>query len=209
MVLRKEKNNMLLEEPTLFERFEILSEGSNGEKTYKLRGIFSRCDAANKNKRVYRRAIMEEVINDLQESIKNGGFVGELDHPPTPKVNMKEISHKVTKLALAEDGAILGEIVPAGPRKQDFIQLMEDKIQLGVSTRGVGSVKPYSGPLGEGLVEVQPGYKMKAIDIVFDPSAGTYPEKVFEDTQEEDDRKILLASPTVFKAIWDDVFGRK
>ncbi len=200
---------MLLEEPTLLERFEILSEGANGEKTYKLRGIFSRCDSANKNKRIYRRSIMEEVIGDLQESIQNGGFVGELDHPPTPKVNMKEISHKITKLALTEDGAVVGEIVPAGPRKNDFEQIMKDGIRVGVSTRGVGSVKPYSGPLGEGLVEVQPGYKMKAIDVVFDPSAGTFPEKVFESTEEEDDKKILLAVPAGFKAVWDDVFGIK
>lgn len=201
---------MLLEEPILLTNFDVLKEETDGpEKSYKLRGVFSRCDAANKNKRVYKRGIMEEVISDLQEAIKSGGFVGELDHPPTPKINMDKISHKITKLAIAEDGAVVGEIVPAGPRKNELIQLMEDGIRLGVSTRGVGSVKPYNGPLGEGLVEVQPGYKMKAIDIVFDPSAGTFPEMVYEDTQLEEERKILLAVPSNFKAVWDDVFGRK
>lgn len=200
---------MLLEEPTLLERFEVLSEGSDQEKSYKLRGVFSRCDVVNKNKRVYRRSIMEEVVNSLQPIIENGGFVGELDHPPTPKVNMEKISHKITKLALTEDGAIVGEIVPAGPKKRDFLQLMEDGIRVGVSTRGVGAVKPYNGPLGEGLVEVQPGYQMKAIDIVFDPSAGTFPETVLESTEYDEDKKLWLASPSSFKAIWDDVFGRK
>jgi len=200
---------MLLEEPTLLEKFEVLSEDSDGEKSYKLRGVFSRCDVANKNKRVYRRSIMEEVVNNLQEIIENGGFVGELDHPPTPKINMDKISHKVTKLALTEDGAIVGEIIPAGPKKHDLIELMKDNIRVGVSTRGVGAVKPYKGPLGEGLVEVQPGYQMRAIDIVFDPSAGTFPEAVLENTEYDEDKKLWLASPSNFKAIWDDVFGRK
>jgi len=200
---------MLLEEPTLLEKWEILSEDTGGEKTYKLRGVFSRYGAANKNKRLYPKSVMEETINGLQSLIEDGGFVGELDHPPTPKVNMEKISHKITKLAMMEDGAVIGELVPAGPKKKDLIQIMEDKIRVGVSTRGVGSVKPYSGPLGEDLVEVQPGYKMKAIDIVFDPSAGTFPESVFEDTEYEDEKKVLLASPTNFKAIWDEVFGRK
>lgn len=199
---------MLLEEPVLLTNFDVLKEDNNGqEKSYKLRGVFSRCDVINKNKRIYKRGIMEEAVLGLQEAIQSGGFVGELDHPPTPKINMDKISHKITKLAIAEDGAVVGEIIPAGPRKRELINLMEDGIRLGVSTRGVGAVKPYNGPLGEGLLEVQPGFQMKAIDIVFDPSAGTYPEQVLESTEYEEERRILLAVPSNFKAIWDDVFG--
>jgi len=199
--------SILLEDYNLLQQYEVLAEDSDrGERIYKLRGVFSKCDVPNKNKRIYRRPIMEETVRSLQEVIKNGGFVGELDHPPTPKINMDKISHKITKLALTEDGTIVGEIIPAGPKRGDLISLMKDQIRMGVSTRGVGSVKPYNGPLGEGLLEVQPGYQMRAIDIVFDPSAGTYPEQVVEST---DESNIMLAVPSTFKAIWHDVFGRK
>lgn len=198
---------MFLEEFNILDKFQVLNEDDgNSEKTYKLRGVFSRADVANKNKRVYRREIMEEVLNNLLPLIENGGFVGELDHPPSPKVNMEKISHKITKLTLTPDGALIGEMIPAGPRKSDLISLLEDKIRVGVSTRGVGQLKPYNGPLGEGLLEVQPGYQMKAIDIVFDPSAGTYPEAVLEDTEYE--RKQYLYVPSSFKAIWNDVFSK-
>lgn len=196
---------MLLEEFNVLNQYEILSEGEGRERRYALRGVFSKCGVPNKNKRVYPMDVLKPVVESLQEDIENGAFVGELDHPPTPKVNMDKISHKITKLSIAEDGAIVGEIIPAGPKKYDLIRLMEDKIRIGVSTRGIGGVKPYSGPLGEGLVEVQPGYKMKAIDIVFDPSeSNAIPETIIEST----DDKIIFATPSNFKAIWDEVFSK-
>ena len=73
--------------------------------------------------------------------------------------------------------------------------LLKDGVRVGVSTRGTGSVKPYKGHLGEGLVEVQPGFKMFAIDVVADPSAGTYPDLVTEETQQ-------TISNSTFRRIW-------
>lgn len=198
---------MYIEDFNVLEQYDVLAEETNeGQKSYKIRGVFSKCDTPNKNKRIYRRAIMEQAIDEVRPFIDKGGFVGELDHPPSPKVNMDKISHKITKLSIAEDGSVVGEMVPAGPKKNDLISLLEDKIRIGVSTRGTGGVKPYNGPLGEGLVDVQPGYKLRAIDIVFDPSAGAFPEAVLENTEYE--RQEYLYVPNNFKAVWNDVFGK-
>lgn len=198
---------MFIEDFNFLDQYDVLAEeNSEGNKSFKIRGVFSKCDTPNKNKRVYRRAIMEQAIGEIKPYIDKGGFVGELNHPAHPKVNMDRISHKVTKLDIAEDGSVVGEMVPAGPKKADLVSLLEDGIRVGVSTRGTGAVKPYNGPLGEGLVDVQPGYKLRAIDIVFDPSAGTFPEAVMEDTEYE--RREYLYVPNNFKAIWSDVFGK-
>lgn len=143
-------------------------------------------------------------------TVPNGNFYMKQDGKAfltgnsTPKMNIGEISHYITKLALAEDGAVIGEIVPSSlPAGEKLKCLMRDHARLGVSTRGLGKVKPHNGSLGEGLVEVQPGYRMKAIDIVWDPSAEAYPEQVVEST----DSGIILASTVNFRKVWENCFG--
>tara|TARA_Y100000310_G_C20623994_1_gene784860 strand:- start:505 stop:1077 length:573 start_codon:yes stop_codon:yes gene_type:complete len=190
---------MLLEDFNYMESYELTEDKSRGNK-YFLRGVFSRVDTPNKNKRVYPRSVMEESVGQAQPLIEQRALVGELDHPPTPKVNVEKISHVVTRLALADDGAVIGEMEVISPKLKELI---EAKIRLGTSTRGLGQVRPYSGTLGEGLVEVQPGYKMRAIDIVFDPSAETFPKAFVEDV----DEKILLGSTIKFRKIWEDIFN--
>ena len=150
------------EDFSYIERYDTLIEENVGApKRYILRGVFSRIGIPNKNKRIYSKPVMEDCISNLQEMIKTRGFVGELDHPPSPKININGISHIITKLVLAPDGAVIGEMealdTDAG---RTLKKLMEAKVRLGVSTRGLGQVRPYSGPLGEGLVEVQLGYRM-------------------------------------------------
>ena len=191
--------DILLEDFNFMESYELVEDGKTGNK-YFLRGIISRAGKPNRNKRVYPFPVMEATIKEVQPLVESRALVGELDHPPTPKVNVERISHVVTKLTLAGDGAVLSEMEVISPKLKELI---DAKIRLGVSTRGLGQVKPYSGPLGEGLVEVQPGYRMKAIDIVFDPSAEAYPEAFVEDVQE----KVTLGNATInFGKIWEDVF---
>lgn len=193
----------LLEDYNVLSEYEILKENtSDGKRKYALQGVFSKCDTPNKNKRVYPKYVMEKVIDGLQSVVESGGMLGELNHPSNPQINLDKVSHKITKLGLAEDGSIIGRMEPAGPRKNDLISLLEDGIRLGVSTRGTGAVKPYNGPLGEGLVEVQENYVLRGIDIVHEPSFSTFPEKIMESTED----KFLFASPSNFKAIWDEVF---
>ena len=184
-----------------------LMETTKENKDYFIRGVVSRAGTKNKNKRIYPIGVMEATINDLQEAVGNGGFVGELDHPPTPKINVNKISHKITKLKMAPDGAVLAEMVVLDTDEgQTLKKLIDGGVRLGVSTRGLGGVKPYMGPLGEGLVEVQPGFKMKAIDVVFDPSAGAdgRPNFVTEDVTESG---IHLGHTRKLEQVWNDVFG--
>lgn len=98
-----------------------LTESSNDEtsKGFFIRGVVSRAGVLNKNKRFYPIPVMEEAISSIQEDVKSGGFVGELDHPPTPKINVNKISHKITKLEMAPDGAVI-------PRWLFLIQVKEE-----------------------------------------------------------------------------------
>jgi hypothetical protein len=174
---------------------------------YFIRGIVSRAGRRNKNKRIYPMSVMGEAVEKLQEAVSSGGFVGELDHPPTPKININKISHKITKLKLAPDGAVLAEMVVLDTLEGKTLKkLIDGGVRLGVSTRGLGGVKPYNGPLGEGLVEVQPGFTMKAIDVVFDPSAGDDGRPNFV-TEETTENGIILGHTAKFERVWDDVFG--
>jgi hypothetical protein len=194
-------NTTLLEDFSILEQYSI-HKNEGAEPSYYLRGIFSRCDVPNKNKRIYPRAVMEESINQVRPLLEKRGLVGELDHPPSPKVNVRGISHIITKLTIAPDGAILGEAEAIDPHLQ---KLMDAKVRLGVSTRGLGKVESYHGELGEGYVTVQPGYEIKAIDIVFDPSQNSYPNYVKEDV---DEPRVILASTINFRKVWEDVFGK-
>src|SRR6478609_2003839 len=175
----------LLEDYNDIDRFTIMeSDIVGGERTFKLRGSLGRCDFPNKNKRVYPSNIMRPVIEGLQEAIRENRFLGEINHPSNrPNIDLQLVSHKITQFQLTEDGHMIGEIVPLSTTQgRELNALLKDGVKVGVSTRGTGQVKPYAGTLGEGLVEVQPGFKMFAIDIVSDPSAGTYPTLVTEST---------------------------
>ena len=199
---------MFLEDFSFIERYELVEGEQEGNKKFFLRGVFSRVDHPNKNKRIYTRGVMEEAINSASDTITNRGLVGELDHPPTPKINVKGISHVITKLHIAEDGAVLGEAEALNTEPgRTLRELMEANVRLGVSTRGVGSVEPYNGPLvkeGTGYVNVKSGYRMKAIDIVFDPSQESFPNYVKEEL--ENHTSIILGGTTKFSEVWSEVF---
>jgi hypothetical protein len=183
-----------------------LTEASESKKGFFIRGIVSRAGSLNKNKRVYPMSVMEESINSIQGDVKAGGFVGELDHPPTPKVNVDRISHKITKLEMASDGAVLAEMVVLGTTQgMELQKLIAGGVRLGVSTRALGGVKPMMG-LGEGVVEVLPGLRMKAIDVVFDPSAGDDGRPSFVNESVSEHGIILGYSPK-FERVWSDIFG--
>lgn len=181
-----------------------LMESTKENKDYFIRGVVSRAGTFNKNRRKYPMPVMEEAINSIQEAVANGGFVGELDHPPTPKINVNKISHKITKLRMAPDGAVLAEMVVLDTDEgRQLKKLIDGGVRLGVSTRGLGGVKP----LGEGMVEVQPGFKMKAIDVVFDPSAGSDGRPNFV-TEGVTEHGVIMGHTRNFERVWEDVFGR-
>ena len=159
--------------------YDVLKEEASGKKKYFIRGAFSKADVINKNKRVYPLKTLKESVDSCQPTIKEKKMVGELEHPQSVKINLDRIAVKINQLSVANDGTMIGEMeildTPCGKTLQT---LVDSGIGLGVSTRGVGTVKKVRRQVQEGVFEdvseVQPDYRLRAIDIVFDPSAGEY-----------------------------------
>lgn len=191
-------------------RYEIIKEDVNGKKKYLIRGSFSKAGVVNKNKRLYPRNVMAESLKECAEMMSQNRMVGELEHPASPKINLERISHKINKLELAEDGTLLGEMeVLDTPTGKILQTLIDSNVGLGVSTRGTGSVKKIKYQVKEGVfedvLEVQPDFKLRAIDIVFDPSAGEFgtPQFVAEGLElfNEPSNKIT------FGEVWGRLFS--
>lgn len=189
-------------------KYEIIKEEVGGKKKYLIRGSFSKAGVVNKNKRIYPKNVMEGSLTECMVMIGQNRMVGELEHPASPKINLERISHKINKLELANDGTLLGEMeVLDTPTGKILQTLIDSNVGLGVSTRGTGSVKKIKYQVKEGVfedvLEVQPDFKLRAIDIVFDPSAGEYgtPQFVAEGLE-------LFNNDTSNKITFGDVWGR-
>ena len=109
---------------------------------------------------------MEGALNQYQELIREKRSLGELGHPPNPTVNLDKVSHLITSLKF-EGNDVIGRAkildTPMGKIAQNFI---EEGVRLGVSSRGLGSLKERNG-----VNEVQNDFHLATVDIVADPSA--------------------------------------
>jgi len=145
----------------------FLTEASeSGKKGFYIEGIFMQADKENKNGRIYPRGIMEKELDRYQNLIKEKRSLGELGHPPNPQINLNNVSHLITNLKF-EGNDIVGKAkildTPMGKIAQNFI---EEGVGLGVSSRGLGSLKEKNG-----INEVQDDFHLATVDIVADPSA--------------------------------------
>lgn len=139
----------------------------NGEKNYFIEGIFMQSGVKNRNGRVYPQStLLKECKRYITEYVDKGRALGELNHPTGPTVNLDRVSHIVKELR--EDGnTIYGKAkVMDTPMGRIVKNLIEEGAQLGVSTRGMGSLKSKNG-----YQEVQEDFMLAAVDIVADPSA--------------------------------------
>ena len=139
----------------------------NGEKTYFIEGIFMQSETKNRNGRIYPQGtLLKECKRYITEYVDKGRALGELNHPTGPTVNLDRVSHIVKELH--EDGRnIYGKAkVLDTPMGRIVKNLIDEGAQLGVSTRGMGSLKAKNG-----YQEVQEDFMLAAIDIVADPSA--------------------------------------
>lgn len=139
----------------------------NGEKTYFIEGIFMQSGVKNRNGRIYPQGtLLKECNRYINEYVTKGRALGELNHPTGPTVNLDRVSHIVKELH--EDGQnIYGKAkVLDTPMGKIVKNLIDEGAQLGVSTRGMGSLKSKNG-----YQEVQEDFMLAAIDIVADPSA--------------------------------------
>ena len=133
-----------------------------------IEGVFLQSDLKNKNGRVYPKEIMQrEVQRYVDENVKTKRAYGELGHPEGPTVNLDRVSHMIT--SLKEDGNnYIGKAkIMDTPMGRIVKELISEGAQLGVSSRGLGSLKERNG-----INEVQDDFMLAtAADIVADPSA--------------------------------------
>jgi hypothetical protein len=150
------------------EECEILTEtAEDGKKSHYIHGIFMQGDLKNRNGRVYPSAILQnEMVRYDKDFIKTRRALGELGHPQGPQINHDRASHLMTEMTRDGSNFIGKAKILSSPMGKIVESFINDGVQLGVSTRGLGSVKQS----GTGLMEVQNDFHLAAIDIVSDPS---------------------------------------
>jgi len=146
----------------------ICEEKDNGNKTYKIKGVFMQADIKNRNGRVYPMEVLNNEVNRYnKEYIGQKRAFGELGHPDGPTVNLERASHMIT--SLKPDGKnFIGEAKILNTPMGNIVKsLMDEGAKLGVSSRGMGSLDQKNGA---NYVR-KDFYLATAADIVADPSA--------------------------------------
>jgi hypothetical protein len=130
-------------------------------------GVLQRAEAKNQNGRVYPRPILErEVDKYLTESVKQRRALGELDHPDSSIINLNNVSHNIIDMEWRGNDLVGKVEVLTTPSGNILRELFRAGIKLGISSRGMGSVKQ----LDERTVEVQDDFELIAFDFVSNPS---------------------------------------
>jgi len=150
----------------IVENVQIITEGTS--KDLFIEGVFLQSELANRNNRIYPKSVMEkEVARYMKEYVESKRAFGELGHPEGPTINLDRVSHIIT--SLKEDGNnYVGRAKILNTPMGNIVKgLIEGGAQLGVSSRGMGTLKER-----DGVNEVQEDfYLATAADIVADPSA--------------------------------------
>jgi len=151
------------------EKVEVITETKNGKKTLYIKGPFLQTEQQNRNGRVYRLNVMErEVKRYTDEHISKGRALGELGHPDGPTINLDRVSHKIVSLEQNGNDFIGKAQILSTPMGKIAESLLKEGVCLGVSSRGIGSLRPTK----EGYQEVGEDFMLAtAADIVADPSA--------------------------------------
>ena len=145
----------------------IIKESKSRPGVFEVEGVMQRAGAQNQNGRVYEKKIlMREVKKYMDEFVKNGNAFGELDHPESPVVSLKNASHIVKDLYW-NGNDLMGKVellnTPAGNIVKEIIKAGHT---IGISSRGTGSVQQTN----EGYLEVQPDFELVCWDFVSNPS---------------------------------------
>ncbi len=147
---------------------EVLTEDKDGKKSTYIKGIFLQTEITNRNGRMYKYNTMErEVSKYNEEFIQRGRALGELGHPEGPTVNLDRVSHKIVELYPEGKNFVGKAKLLETPMGKIAKNLLEEGVQLGVSSRGLGSLKKE----GNTSVVADDFILSTAADIVADPSA--------------------------------------
>ena len=124
------------------EPVEILTEEKDGKKNTFIKGIFLQTEITNRNGRMYKFDSMAKEVNKYNEEfVKRGRALGELGHPEGPTINLDRVSHKIVQLT-PEGTNFMGKAkLLETPMGKIAKNLLEEGVQLGVSSRGLGSIK--------------------------------------------------------------------
>ena len=160
---------------------EVLTEtNENGTKSHYISGIFMQGDIKNRNGRVYPSAVLEKEMKRYNEQfVKTKRALGELGHPDGPQINGDRVSHLITEMK--RDGSnFIGKAKILGTPMGNIVKTFIDEgVKIGVSTRGLGSVKQNNG-----IMEVQNDFHLATVDVVTDPSGpDCFVEGIMENTQ--------------------------
>ena len=150
------------------ESVEILTEEKNGKKSLYITGPFLQAEVVNRNKRFYPLETMVNEVNRYNESFTDKGrALGELGHPDGPSINLDRVSHKIVSLTQEGNNFIGKAQILSTPMGKIAESLLSEGVKLGVSSRGMGSIKNVDGVnhVGEDFMLAT------AADIVADPSA--------------------------------------
>ncbi len=158
----------------------ITERSEDGKKHHYIMGRFMTAEEKNKNGRLYKKDILEnEVSRYIREVVNAKRAFGELNHPSGPTINLDRVSHIITELKW-DGNYVNGKAkITSTPMGEIARGLLESGGQLGVSTRGMGSLKESNGAM-----VVQPDFKLSTVDIVSDPSGpGCFVNGIMENVE--------------------------
>ena len=145
----------------------IVEKKEDGSKSFAIEGVFAVAESKNRNGRIYPKAVMEKAVDKyVNDQVKAKRAVGELNHPDGPTVNLDKVSHIIDSLDWDGNNVVGKARILNTPMGQIVKGLLEGGVQLGVSTRGMGSLER------KGDVHyVKDDFILNTVDIVQDPSA--------------------------------------
>lgn len=159
----------LIKEHTEVVNYLIEEDKETGKKNYNIEGVFLQSEIKNRNGRVYPVEVLDkEVKRYVKENVKKNRAYGELGHPDSPTINLDRVSHMIKSLKLEGKDFVGKAKIMDTPYGKIVKSLIDEGASLGVSSRGMGSLKTTK----DGTSEVQKDFMLAtAADIVADPSA--------------------------------------
>lgn len=152
------------------QKIEVITErNERGVKNHFIEGIFMQSEQRNRNGRIYPKAVMERAVDKyVTEQVATKRAVGELNHPEGPSINLDKVSHLIETLKWDGNDVVGKARILETPMGQIVKGLLDGGVQLGVSTRGMGSLEERNG-----VMYVKDDFILSTVDIVQDPSAPT------------------------------------
>lgn len=146
---------------------QLVTEEKDGKKNYFIEGVFMQSETKNRNGRLYPNSVMgKEVGRYNREYVEKNRAMGELGHPEGPTVNLERVSHIIKDLRIEGKDVFGRAKILDTPYGKIVKNLMDEGAKLGVSSRGMGSLKEQ-----DGVNVVQEDFMLASVDVVADPSA--------------------------------------